>query len=131
MTLTLDTRVATGALAIDIERAGDTVATLIAAGYVWQVIADADDTGADRVRVVCHGRRVSRVFDRWQYPRADVWEAVAVAGVRVLTGAQRVAVDLTPAGPGAVSFRGRRPLPDHERHAVESAARHYVVMDLD
>ncbi|WGH22089.1 hypothetical protein [Gordonia phage MerCougar] len=125
MTAAVVTRTGTGPLAIDVDHLGETTATLTAAGYVWQVIADADDTGADRVRVVCHGRRVSRLFDRWQYPRADVWSAVGEYAVGLLTGAQRVALTLTPAGHGAVSFRGRRPLPDHERHAVESAARHY------
>ncbi|WGH20863.1 hypothetical protein QLT00_gp80 [Gordonia phage Commandaria] len=124
-------RVASGPLPVTVESVGETVATLLAAGYVWQVVADHDDTGADRVRVVCHGRRVSRLFDRWQYPRADVWSAVGETGAALLSGAQRVTLTLTPAGPGAVAYRGRVPLPDGERHAVESAARYYAVRDLD
>ncbi|QFP97761.1 hypothetical protein KNU79_gp79 [Gordonia phage NadineRae] len=129
MTTAIATRVESGPLRVDVERVADTVATLTAAGYVWQVIADGDDT-APRVRVTCHGRKISRLFDRWQYPRADVWHAVGVAGVRLMTRADVVEIDHEPAGLGAASYVGRRPLPDHERHAVESATRLYVVRDL-
>lgn len=105
-------------------------AVLAAAGYVWQVLADDDADGSPRVRVTCRGRRTSVVFDRWQYPRADVFVAVGVAAVRALTGATFATLAHQPAGPDAAQYVGRVPLADVDRHTVGTVARFYRVADI-
>lgn len=121
--------VASGPLAVVVVSTGAVSAVLAAAGYSWHVVAD-DDNGAPRVRVSCTGRRVSRVFDRWQYPRADVFVAVGVAAVRALTGATFATLAHQPAGPDTAQYVGRVPLADVDRHTVGTVARFYRVADI-
>ncbi|AXH49814.1 hypothetical protein KNU02_gp89 [Gordonia phage Pleakley] len=125
-------RVQTGTL--DVEVSAPAVyargARVTAAGYVWDVLTDDDDTGAPRVRVICHGRRVSAVFNRWQYPRADIYEAVGRAAVGVLTGATSVALAHVPAGPGQSGYVGRVPIADSDRPFTDQHARFFAVLDL-
>lgn len=132
-----DVAVASGPLTVEVLRASADLtptddgltmiptAALAAAGYAWHVVADHADDGSPRVRVTCHGRRVSTVFDRWQYPRADVWAAVADVAVRALTGAARA--DLAPLDGLRV---GRAVLPDHQRGTTATVGRWFIVADL-
>lgn len=122
--------VASGPLAVDVVDVGERAAVLAAAGYVWHVLADDDDRGAPRVRVTCRGRRVSAAFDRWQYPRADVFAAVGRVAVYALTGATFATLAHVPAGPDQSGYVGRVPLADADRHTVGEVTRFYRVADV-
>ncbi|AET09910.1 hypothetical protein GoPhGRU1p69 [Gordonia phage GRU1] len=133
LTSTLTERVTTGALDVEIRipavQARGAMAT--AAGYAWQIITDDDAAGDPRVRVICHGRRISAVFDRWQYPRADVYTAVGRAAVAALTGARTVSLAHVPAGPDMSGYVGRAPVADSARPYGDTHARFYAVTDLE
>lgn len=100
-----------------------------AAGYAWTVIADDDHTGAPRVRVTCHGRRASLIFERWQYPRADLFTAVGRAAVVTLTGARRADLEAITHTDGA-GYVGRTPITDDMRPYGAEYTRMYAVTDL-
>lgn len=132
MSTTVAERVMTGALDVEVSCPATQArgARVTAAGYVWDVLTDDDDHGDARVRVICHGRRVSAVFDRWHYPRGDVFEAVGRAAVGVLTGATSVALAHVPAGPDQSGYVGRVPVADADRRDGDTYSRFYAVIDL-
>ena len=132
MTMMMMDRTTTGPLKVNIHPAGlaaGHAVTAVAGGYRWHVIADdAPDgapDGAPRVRVVCHGRDTAGPFPRWNYPRADMWEAVGRAVVVALTGAARVELEAIP-GP----FVGRAPVPEDTRNSYPEFGRFFLLTDI-
>lgn len=127
MTMMLD-RTATGPLKVNVHPAGlaaGRVVSAVAGGYRWHVIADDAPDGAPRVRVVCHGRDTAGPFPRWNYPRADMWEAVGRAVVVALTGAAYVDLEFT-GGP----YVGRSPVPESTRNSHAEFGRSFLLTDI-
>ena len=125
-------RVQTGTLDVEVSTLAGHArgARVTAAGYVWDVLTDDDEAGEPRVRVICHGRRVSAVFNRWQYPRGDLYAAVGRAAVGVLTGATSVTLAHVPAGPDQSGYVGRVPIADSARQYGPEHARFFAVLDI-